>query len=409
MPQIFARLGVSASTSIEGFYQFAFVRSAPSQCGTFYSGVDIAYSDGCNAVTVARLRPRRAGQRATSCKRADNVLPGDGGSCDPRHAHGRCLGDQVRRVCHAVSFAYGLQRRDQVAAHRRGAVPSRRPRWPEPEVPHGIPRRHPHVRPDVRDPLRDGQGFGELTYRPNQPLQFNAADLLGAVSLPLAPTTLRSQERALPPGGTLSGFERHKNVQLQLPARSARSRACFRRDRQLGSRDRLQGRARPSRPVGDSLRTGRRLRPGAGERGLSGARGADTMHVGRLRLAPCVRLPPGRPWARYANVAEGMGPGPVDALRPGRLRRSGDTAISRGPESSRSCRCARTGAAGSPPTSHGCRPGAARTTTSAIAAPCRCRSASDSPALSLGRARPALSWRMSRPCLPSAPRGGRRR
>ena len=63
-----------------------------------------------------------------------------------------------------------------------------------------------------------GTAFGELTYRPNQPLQFNAADLLGAVLSPVAPTTLRSQERALPPGGTLSGFERHKNVQLQLGA-----------------------------------------------------------------------------------------------------------------------------------------------------------------------------------------------
>jgi hypothetical protein len=60
--------------------------------------------------------------------------------------------------------------------------------------------------------------FGELTYRPNQPLQFNAADLLGAVLSPVAPTTLCDQERALPPGGILSGFERHKNVQLQLGA-----------------------------------------------------------------------------------------------------------------------------------------------------------------------------------------------
>ena len=35
---------------------------------------------------------------------------------------------------------------------------------------------------------------------------------------PIAPTTLRDEERALPPGGTLQGFERHKNVQLQLGA-----------------------------------------------------------------------------------------------------------------------------------------------------------------------------------------------
>ena len=66
--------------------------------------------------------------------------------------------------------------------------------------------------------IKGGIVFGELTYRPNQPLQFNAADLLGAVLSPVAPTTLREQERALPPGGTLAGFERHKQVQLQLGA-----------------------------------------------------------------------------------------------------------------------------------------------------------------------------------------------
>ena len=154
VPQIFARLGVSPSTSIEGFYQFGFERNAPTQCGTFYSGVDW-YSDGCNAVTVGAGSDRAA--------LASGSYPQARRQRDARRwrpvrrradAHGRCLGDQVRRVRHAVPFAHGLQRRDQVAAHRRGAVPSGRPRWPQSEVRHRIPRGHPHVRLDVRDPLR---------------------------------------------------------------------------------------------------------------------------------------------------------------------------------------------------------------------------------------------------------------
>ena len=44
----------------------------------------------------------------------------------------------------------------------------------------------------------------------------DATDLLGAVLSPLAPTT-PAQPGACP-GGTLSRFERHKNVQLQLGA-----------------------------------------------------------------------------------------------------------------------------------------------------------------------------------------------
>src|SRR5499427_8121678 len=47
VPQIFARLGIAKSTSVEGFYEFDFERTAPTECGTFYSGSDY-YSDGCN-------------------------------------------------------------------------------------------------------------------------------------------------------------------------------------------------------------------------------------------------------------------------------------------------------------------------------------------------------------------------
>lgn len=63
-----------------------------------------------------------------------------------------------------------------------------------------------------------GTTFGELTYRPNQPLQFNAADLLNAVVSNTAPTLLRDRANALPPGGALTGYERHKTVQLLFGA-----------------------------------------------------------------------------------------------------------------------------------------------------------------------------------------------
>ena len=66
VPQIFARLGLATSTSIEGFYQFHFERNAPNQCGTFYSGVDWL-SDGCNAVTGRQPAPTAPrSRRATS-------------------------------------------------------------------------------------------------------------------------------------------------------------------------------------------------------------------------------------------------------------------------------------------------------------------------------------------------------
>ena len=218
VPQIFARLGVSASTSIEGFYQFAFVRSAPSQCGTFYSGVDW-YSDGCNAVTVGAGSDRAALASGSFLKRADNVLPGDGGQ----------FGAALTHTVDAWATKFGVY---ATQFHSRtgysGVIKSLRTAGAPfvPGDPDGLnPKYLTEFPADVRmfgltfeTRFAGGTAFGELTYRPNQPLQFNAADLLGAVLSPVAPTTLRSQERALPPGGTLNGFERHKNVQLQLGA-----------------------------------------------------------------------------------------------------------------------------------------------------------------------------------------------
>jgi len=218
VPQIFARLGVSASTSIEGFYQFGFERNAPTQCGTFYSGVDW-YSDGCNAVTVGAGSDRAALASGSFLKRADNVMPGGGGQ----------FGAALTHTVDAWATKFGVY---ATQFHSRtgysGVIKSLRTAGAPfvPGDPDGLnPKYLTEFPADVRmfgltfeTRFAGGTAFGELTYRPNQPLQFNAADLLGAVLSPVAPTTLRSQERALPPGGTLNGFERHKNVQLQLGA-----------------------------------------------------------------------------------------------------------------------------------------------------------------------------------------------
>jgi len=218
VPQIFARLGVSASTSIEGFYQFGFERNAPNQCGTFYSGVDW-YSDGCNAVTVGAGSDRAALASGSFLKRADNVMPGGGGQ----------FGAALTHTVDAWATKFGVY---ATQFHSRtgysGVIKSLRTAGAPfvPGDPDGLnPKYLTEFPANVRmfgltfeTRFAGGTAFGELTYRPNQPLQFNAADLLGAVLSPVAPTTLRSQERALPPGGTLNGFERHKNVQLQLGA-----------------------------------------------------------------------------------------------------------------------------------------------------------------------------------------------
>ena len=58
--------------------------------------------------------------------------------------------------------------------------------------------------------------LGEMTYRPNQPIQYNPVDVIsGAVSL-TAPTPLRDRMMEVEPGGVFRAWERHDALQLQV-------------------------------------------------------------------------------------------------------------------------------------------------------------------------------------------------
>jgi Protein of unknown function (DUF1302) len=218
VPQLFARLGNPQTTAVEGFYQFNFERNAVNHCGTFYSGVDW-FSDGCNAVMVGNTSDRTALATGSFLRRADNVMPSDSGQ----------FGAALTHTVESWATKFGLYVNQ---FHSRtgysGVIKSTATGGP-PFVPGDLagsnPMYYTEYPEDVRmfglsfeTKMKAATALGELTYRPNQPLQFNAADLLGAVVSPIAPTTLRDEERALPPGGTIQGFERHKNVQLQLGA-----------------------------------------------------------------------------------------------------------------------------------------------------------------------------------------------
>jgi hypothetical protein len=66
--------------------------------------------------------------------------------------------------------------------------------------------------------FRGGAVFGEFTFRPNQPLQYNTADILAAITSATAPTPLRAQVTAVAPGAIFHAWERHDAIQAQLGA-----------------------------------------------------------------------------------------------------------------------------------------------------------------------------------------------
>jgi hypothetical protein len=219
VPQLFARLGLAPSTSIEGFYQLQFERNAPNECGTFYSGVDWL-SDGCNAVLLGNVSDRVALASGLYLKRADDRLASNAGQ------FGVALTQSVEDW--ATKFGlYATQFHSRIGYS--GVIKSGRPAAAPPFIPgdpDGLnPKYYTQWPEDIHmfgatfeTRFKGGTAFGELTYRPNQPFQLNASDLLNAVASNVAPTPLRAEEQALAPGGTLSGFERLKQVQMQLGA-----------------------------------------------------------------------------------------------------------------------------------------------------------------------------------------------
>ena len=218
VPQIFARLGVTETTSVEGFYQFRFEHNAPNQCGTFYSALDYL-APGCDAVMVGNLSDRTAVATGNFVGRAPTVMPSNGGQ------FGLALTHRVPDW-NTQFGAYAAQFHSRSSFY--GAIKSLRATGPlfVPGNPGGLNSTYFTEYPDdirmfglsFETRFKGGLAFGELTYRPNQPLQYNAADLLNGFLSRTAPTPLRTQIDALAPGASFSGYERHDNVQLQLGA-----------------------------------------------------------------------------------------------------------------------------------------------------------------------------------------------
>ena len=219
VPQIFARLGITNTTSLEGFYQFHFERNALNECGTFYSGADWT-SDGCNAVVFGNQTDRAALATGNFIHRDANVLPSNAGQfglalTQSVEEWATKFGAYFARFHSRFGYA-GFTKADRpvgsppyIPTNPDGLNPTYFLEWPE-----GI--RMMALTFETR--FKGGTTFGELSYRPNQPLQFNAADLLNAVVTNGGPTQLRDRANALPPGGVLTGFERHKALQVQLGA-----------------------------------------------------------------------------------------------------------------------------------------------------------------------------------------------
>lgn len=219
-PALFARLAIAPTTTVEGFYQVLFQRNAPNQCGTLFSQLDFV-AEGCNAVFLAQNQSDRALLAAGNyVKRAPTQDPSNGGQGGLALKHtvadwGTEFGLYVAQF-HSRSSFYSA-----IKGQRAAGTPPYLPGDPG-----GLnPQYFTEYPEDIRlfgvtfdKKFQGGAVFGELTYRPNQPLQYNAQDLIAGFTSLTAPTPLRAQANATAPGAVFHGWERHDALQFQVGA-----------------------------------------------------------------------------------------------------------------------------------------------------------------------------------------------
>lgn len=220
IPALFARLDLDALSSVEGFYQFGFRPNELQGCGTFFSIADYA-AEGCDKIMLAAngLPSDRALLAAGSyVGRADDRSPRDGGQFGVGFA--RTVPEiGTRFALHASRYHGRMPMYGAVKASNPGGAPITPPFGP------GDARYFAEYPEDIASyslsfasRLPGIALMGELTHRPNQPVQLSTIDLLYAFTSNTLPTPLRADEQATPAGGRYSGYDRLKVTHLALGA-----------------------------------------------------------------------------------------------------------------------------------------------------------------------------------------------
>ncbi len=215
--------GVTESLSIETFYQLKWERTVIDGCGTYFSQTDPA-AQGCDGVTLNGLLPDRVNYaNGLFITRTADDIPDDGGQ----------WGIALRYFAENLNFSeFGLY---FLNLHSRtpffsGVVSANY--LPDgtliapfiPGDPLGGNPRYTIAYPEDQKIFgatfaTNVLGFalsGEVSYRPDAPVQLNTVDLLqGAVGLaPWSPVTPRVL--ATPPGGTAQGYDDFDVLQWQF-------------------------------------------------------------------------------------------------------------------------------------------------------------------------------------------------
>lgn len=220
IPAAFARLQLDPLSSIEGFYQLAFVPNELPGCGTFFATVDYA-AQGCNMVMLSpsiAATDRALYAAGSYMGRVDDLPVSDSGQFGIAYAQTvPAIG--TRFAFHASRYHSRMPMYGPIKNSNPGNVPL------IPPFGSGDVRYFAEYPEDIQSyslsfasRLPGIALMGEYTYRPNQPVQLSPVDLLYAFTSNVLPSPLRADAAATPAGGIYHGYDRLKVSHLTLGA-----------------------------------------------------------------------------------------------------------------------------------------------------------------------------------------------
>lgn len=231
---LYANLGLTDTTSLEGFVQLKWRKTVPEGCGTYFSTSDFV-ADGCDRLAFQgtpftsgplvgqTITDQQNFQFGTFVNRVQDRQPDDGGQ----------FGLALRSYFESLDAELGVyamqyHSRLPLASLSKGAI-GNTPTAPTPGVTFGPGSTSGYVIDYPEDQQVFGASFatnvggwawsGEVSMAKDQPIQINANDLLAAGltngSSAAAPAALAERIRSAPNNTIVNGFDRFDVTQIQ--------------------------------------------------------------------------------------------------------------------------------------------------------------------------------------------------
>ncbi|KAF1052277.1 MAG: hypothetical protein GAK43_02020 [Stenotrophomonas maltophilia] len=208
--------GITDSLTVEGFYQLKWEKTVVDNCGTFFSTTDVA-ANGCNRMVYAGtdFDPNPAdGYRYMA--RSSDKTPSDGGQWGmalrwyAAELNDTEFGAYVMNY-HSRNPIYGVITGNGTANATTGANSAQYfIEYPEDIRLYGL---------SFQTNIGSTSVAGEISYRPNMPLQLNSTDLSIAAIYPIASLgnpIYSSGYATAQPGETIDGYVRKPFTQAQV-------------------------------------------------------------------------------------------------------------------------------------------------------------------------------------------------